>query len=44
MQTNTDNGSDTTYKLTRSSPLHINHSIASYIESLPSDELEVRKH
>ena len=24
-QTNTDNGSDTNYKLTRSSPLHINH-------------------
>ena len=34
--------------LTRSSPLHINHSIARYIvidiESLPSDELEVRKY
>ena len=24
-QTNRDNGSDTSYKLTRSSPLHINH-------------------
>ena len=29
---NTDNGSDTSYKLTRSSPLHINHEVENILQ------------